>query len=392
MQSTDTATGRHPFSFTGSGGEYFRIWIVNILLSIVTLYVYSAWAKVRTRRYFHGNTVLDGSAFEYHARPLQILVGRIVAVALFAAVTFGGILHPFAPLVASGVLLLVLPWAIWRSTMFNARMTSHRNVRFGFDGGLGRMYLYVLVLPFLPLIAAAAVGGMLLATDAGGSAAGGVFALGVVGFYALAPWVHRKLAEYFSDNHRYGRAAFDATLSTGRFYAIYLQSFLLAVVVLLVFAGAVIGAAALSGLTLDGARESLGEVIGDDTEALAGTAILLLYPLLFLVGYFVTAFFRARIRDHLYASTVVDGRVRLESTVRTWPLWWLMIGNLLLLVFTLGLAWPWVEVRKARFFARNTAAFAPEGLHAVIDDERARQNALGEELGDAFDMDMDVGF
>src|SRR5512145_1992685 len=29
------------FRFTGEGGEYFRIWIVNILLSIVTLGIYS---------------------------------------------------------------------------------------------------------------------------------------------------------------------------------------------------------------------------------------------------------------------------------------------------------------------------------------------------------------
>lgn len=38
------------FAFHGSAGEYFRIWIVNVLLSIVTLGIYSAWAKVRTRR------------------------------------------------------------------------------------------------------------------------------------------------------------------------------------------------------------------------------------------------------------------------------------------------------------------------------------------------------
>jgi hypothetical protein len=40
----------YPVRFTGSGGEYFRIWIVNLLLSIVTLGIYSAWATVRNRR------------------------------------------------------------------------------------------------------------------------------------------------------------------------------------------------------------------------------------------------------------------------------------------------------------------------------------------------------
>jgi len=57
----------YPFEFHGKTGEYFKIWIVNLFLTIVTLYVYSAWAKVRTKRYFYGNTTVDGSSFEYHA-------------------------------------------------------------------------------------------------------------------------------------------------------------------------------------------------------------------------------------------------------------------------------------------------------------------------------------
>ena len=56
-----------PFEFRGNGGEYFRIWIVNLLLTIVTLGIYSAWAKVRRLRYFYGNTYLDGHPFEFQA-------------------------------------------------------------------------------------------------------------------------------------------------------------------------------------------------------------------------------------------------------------------------------------------------------------------------------------
>ncbi len=36
-----------PLEFHGSGGEYFRIWIVNLCLTIVTFGIYTAWAKVR---------------------------------------------------------------------------------------------------------------------------------------------------------------------------------------------------------------------------------------------------------------------------------------------------------------------------------------------------------
>ena len=69
----------HAFEFTGKGWEYFRIWIVNLLLTILTLGVYSAWAKVRRLQYFYRNTRLDGASFEYHGTPIAILKGRVNA-------------------------------------------------------------------------------------------------------------------------------------------------------------------------------------------------------------------------------------------------------------------------------------------------------------------------
>lgn len=62
MQVEVSAT---PFEFTGNGAEYFRIWIVNLVLTILTLGIYSAWAKVRHNRYFYGNTRMGVAAFEY---------------------------------------------------------------------------------------------------------------------------------------------------------------------------------------------------------------------------------------------------------------------------------------------------------------------------------------
>src|ERR1041384_3817097 len=70
-------------SFTGNASEYFGIWIVNVLLTIVTLGIYSAWAKVRRNRYFYGNTVIADRAFEYHATGKQIFIGRLIVVGFF---------------------------------------------------------------------------------------------------------------------------------------------------------------------------------------------------------------------------------------------------------------------------------------------------------------------
>src|SRR3954468_4654839 len=80
--------------FTGSAAEYFRIWIVNLFLSIVTLGVYSAWAKVRKKKYFYGNTRLDGDTFDYFASPIVIPNGPIVAVAVFVLYAFASELYP----------------------------------------------------------------------------------------------------------------------------------------------------------------------------------------------------------------------------------------------------------------------------------------------------------
>ena len=66
-----------PLHFGGSGFEYFKIWIVNILLIIITLGVYYPWAKVRNQRYFYANTTLEGRNFEYHATEKPPL-GRII--------------------------------------------------------------------------------------------------------------------------------------------------------------------------------------------------------------------------------------------------------------------------------------------------------------------------
>ena len=58
-----------PLEFTGEGWVYFRIWVVNVALTVVTLGIYSAWAKVRMNRYFYGHTQLAGQALSISRSP-----------------------------------------------------------------------------------------------------------------------------------------------------------------------------------------------------------------------------------------------------------------------------------------------------------------------------------
>jgi uncharacterized membrane protein YjgN (DUF898 family) len=86
-----------PVEFNGNGFEYFKIWIVNLCLSVITLGIYSAWAKVRRISYFYGNTRIDGHSFSYLADPVKILIGRII---------HGGMIGPNAFALPDGTVVL----------------------------------------------------------------------------------------------------------------------------------------------------------------------------------------------------------------------------------------------------------------------------------------------
>ena len=115
-----------PLTFTGNGAEYFRIWIVNLLLTIVTFGIYSAWAKVRRLQYFDRNTALDGAAFDFHGKPMAILKGRLLALVLVAGYQFAFGFSFTAGLVVVGALLLVLPWLLRGALRFRLHNTSCR--------------------------------------------------------------------------------------------------------------------------------------------------------------------------------------------------------------------------------------------------------------------------
>src|SRR5258707_2578357 len=70
-----------PVRFTGNGAEYFGIWIVNLLLTIVTLGIYSAWAKGRRLQYFFPPTEVAGSRFHFSGRRCRSLGGCRLALA-----------------------------------------------------------------------------------------------------------------------------------------------------------------------------------------------------------------------------------------------------------------------------------------------------------------------
>ena len=132
---------REQFTFTGTTREYFGIWIVNVLLTIVTLGVYSAWAKVRRQRYFYGNTWLAGASFDYPAKPVRILIGRLIVLGVLVAYNLALQFQPIVGGLIALALIFAAPWFIMRGLRFSARVTSYRNIRFDFTGKYGGGFL-----------------------------------------------------------------------------------------------------------------------------------------------------------------------------------------------------------------------------------------------------------
>jgi len=384
----------YPVEFRGTGGEYFKIWIVNILLTIVTLYIYSAWAKVRTQRYFYGNTFVNNSAFEYHAQPRQILTGRMLALVALLFVTFGGALHPGISIGAYILFFAIFPWVIWRSIRFNGRMSSYRNARFGFRDSAGKLYLYLLTWAALPLLAggAAAAYGYFNGYDNEdwiGWALAAAVAVGVL----IYPLVHRLMSYYALNGYRYGTAEFKSNLRTSRFYLAYLVTILLYVAMFVLIGLLAAGLAHLFNAI------DIGEIIkhGSDVDtetwnmgALAGLGVLS-YILILVASFIPVAYWRATLRNYRLNNTKVGDRVEIKSSVKTLPLWGLMFGNAFLLGSSFGLAYPWTRIRILEFFAKHTKVVTNGSLDGFVAAEEENVSALGEEIGDAFDMDMDLG-
>lgn len=323
------------FEFTGKTGEYFRIWIVNVCLTALTLGLYYPWAKVRTRQYFHGHTWLDGASFEYTADPITLLKGWLVVMALVIGYT---LLVPIIPLLDALIaipLLLLTPWLALRSLKFNRYHTRYRNVRFGFQAGYGSA---LLVFVLLPLLSALTLG-------------------------LLLPYMFYRQKRWLVAHSRFGRTAFEAHFGFTMFYKCYLLAG--------IFTLAMVGVIAV--------MVSL-QILPMELAGLIGLATVPLY-------YWLYAYLQVNITNIVHNHSSLD-RHRLQSELRVWPYFLILISNTLAIVLTLGLALPWARIRMARYRASCTKLLAAGELDHFLQAQQQAQNAIGEEVGELLDLEL----
>ncbi len=435
-----------PIIFKGNTAEYFGIWIVNLLLTIVTLGIYSAWAKVRRKKYFYHNTLIENVGFDYHAKPISILKGRIIAFVFFIGYSFSGIIHPALPVIFMLILFVFLPWLVVRGSIFNARNSSHRGLRFDFVGRVGQAARVFVVLPILTF-----------------------FTMGLI-----IPYISHEKSQFLVNNHRFGLSQFDMDRVVKQFYKVYLI-FLLIPAIIGILAAIAIPAyqqyvkkaasqasvnmphvqpfvalqpnivlaanetpetvmptiervysenapdapvpaevtenAAVAGVETQAPvantqalseaeqQKMLEEMMQKQQQESKGKLqemmkqpffLMLYFAMIVLYAFFIFGFIgylQARIGNLIWNNAKLD-QLSFQSKLRARDFIWLYFSNIVAIMLTFGLATPWAQIRLARYRASKLSVVGNVDFDQFVGDKKAEVKATGEEIAEMFDVDL----
>lgn len=335
------------FEFTANAMEYFNIWIVNIFLSIITFGIYSAWAKVRTNRYFYAHTKLDGAGFDYHANPIKILKGRLLVAAVFILYIVGITWQPYLLIPVLILFFFGMPWAVVKSMLFRTRNSSYRNIRFNFTGEYGESFFYYIVYSFFTAIT----------------------------FGLLGPFAELKRKQFIFSNCKYGRSKFKFSASGWDFYKIYIVVFLMGFIYMC-------SLFALIFLFKDQIT---------NPQTMPAWYIVTVYSLSFAFGLVMQSYLTVKMFNLLWSSISIE-QITFTSTLSLKKGFGIIITNALAVLFTFGLLTPWALIRWTKYKLDSLSINSNGDLDAFVGQKLESVSATGEELGDFFDLDIGIGF
>ena len=379
VTATPAATRTLTIEFTGSGSEYFRIWIVNLLLSLVTLSLYHPFAKARRLRYFHGNTRVGGFALGFQGDPWKMLRGYLLMLVFVACYGAAGQFAPLAGAVAGVALALLWP-VLWQSSLrFRLANTTWRGLRLRFDGSVAGAYaaLLPLLVPGAAFLVLSALGKSPDEAGASGLIAS-LLGLLMLVVLALFPLLLARLKRY---QHGHYHLAGDTTTlhaSTRRFYSLWLRTSGIGALPLVLMA---------LGFWL---LVRLGAPMPGKPASAALAILMIVMVLLFYALMFSLAgpYFSARLQDLVWGNTR-SPRLRFESRLGFVALAGLTFKNLLLTVLTLGLYRPFAAINTARLRLEAVQVQVLGDVDRWLADAHAGANdAAGDAAGDLLGMDV----
>jgi uncharacterized membrane protein YjgN (DUF898 family) len=352
--SENPNTGEGAFAFHGTWRGFAPIAFTNLALTIVTLGLYSFWARTRVRRYLWSSTRFIDDRLEWTGTGLELFIGYILAIVLvflpFGLINLiiqGVVLrgHPgMAGLMVFGLYLLILYMlgvAIFRALRYRLSRTFWHGIRGGSDAqglGYGAQYLWRTI-----------TGSMVLGL--------------------LVPWSMTSLWNERWNKMSFGPMRFESSAEHGPLILRFLLFYLIPITVFVV------------GALAAGMRIGPSGIPSQSSVLLMG--LLLLFLFYGVLGVIALIFYAAYFREVIGNLTL--GELEFDFTATTMDWIKLMLGSIALIILTFGIGYIFVAYRNWAFFIRHLQAFGDVHLDQLT-QSRTREARQGEGLLDAFDV------
>jgi len=353
--------------FNGTGGALFGIYLVNALLTLVTLGLYYYWAKVRVRSYLFSQTEFAGDRFAYHGSARELIAGAVKAAVLFGIPYYalrnaGAFFEESSVAVNAGLqflawllLALFIPLAIVGARRYRLTRTSWRGIRFSFQGKARE---------FMTLwLSGYALTGLSL------------------GLYY--PYYSTKKHAFLTRHSYFGSEPFTFGGDGSRLFRPFLSMYLLAA------ASSGLAAAVLYGVVGPLLVESL-ELVGEQGDVLAAILPVTISIMVGVVVFRLLLFPYSVTEQRYFWGQTGLGPAEFRLPITVWPFLKLKLGNLLLALCTMGFAWPWITVRNIRFVTDRLTLVGTDHFDAVVQAYDAAP-PLGEGLDGFLDTGFDLG-
>ncbi|MCK8783271.1 YjgN family protein [Roseomonas sp. NAR14] len=368
---------RPRITYDGRPGELFSLWLVNLLLTAVTLGVYRFWARARTRRYLWSHLAVDGHRFAYTGTGGELFRGFLLALlgvlvpALLVVLAAPLVLpEPLVPLAILAVYAALLPlglFGVFTARRYLMRRTVLRGIAFE-QGGSAWDYAFRMT-------------GRLLLT---------AVTLGLHGPWMIAASLRRTVG---ATRHGGTEFRFDGeggellgwALLCGVLGATVMGLALLLAMPTLVQAGAMLGGAS------PGEGLGAGSPFRADPDRLAFLLLGAGAPL--LAGYLVAIALGAVVWqavtwrflvEHTLVGNAGTGAARLDLATGLGGIMGSIASNALIVVLSLGLLTPIAQHRWMRFATRTLVLDGRLDLDRAVPRQVPRGPGHGEGLADAF--------
>ncbi|EOV0614110.1 YjgN family protein [Cronobacter sakazakii] len=382
----------HAFSFQGSGGGYFPVWLVNILLTVFTAGLFLPWAMVRARRYFYENTELAGARFSYHATGGAIFVGWICLALLYVVFVINAVYeNTFLTLCMVLLFIAFAPFLIMQGLRYQLLMTKLNGLRFSFKASPLRAWWVMLGCPLLIAVLIFVVISVVF-TLAGSSASLTGIIVGIVlsiivglGGTALMQGIYA--AQWYGllvNNLQYGKHRFAINLNVKACTVIYLKAMLLFVPFIVIVMVMIVP------MMTQLLQQSLYGAASEEAMLSAGLSMIssmVMAYMVYLVGILVCfSFAFVKLRNYAYQQMSLEGGITFRSTESVGSFVWIILSNFMVCGITFGLAWPWAKVRLTRYLLENTHVDGELDNLALVDHDEQPRNDPASVLGRGFSI------